>query len=177
MAGHPAIREIGDPVLRSSCIAVENFDDPSLIRLVLSMQHILEQAGGIGLAAPQVGSLRRVLIYRLPDTQEHQILLNPQIQPVSEVQVPALEGCLSIPGIQLPVLRYTQIQVTAHDIAGEQHTFQAQDLEARVLQHETDHLNGILILDRVSPLLRREALFALAGLGSGQQPEMLPASV
>lgn len=164
MQSHPQIRVLGDPVLRTPTLPVQDIDDPELRGMIARMQTILDQAGGVGLAAPQIGSLRRVLIYRMPEVDDFQILINPQISPLDSQQLPAMEGCLSIPGIQLPVLRHVAVEVEASNLLGESYRFQAFDLEARILQHEIDHLDGILILDRVSPDLRREALMTLNNL-------------
>ena len=161
MEGHPLISKLGDPILRTPCIPVSNVDDPELRGMIAKMQTILEQSGGVGLAAPQIGAIRQVLIYRMPQAEDFQILINPSLEPMGDEQQPAIEGCLSIPGIQLPVLRYTHVRVRATNLLGEHYQFDAYDLEARILQHEIDHLNGVLILDRVSPDLRREAMLSL----------------
>lgn len=168
MPPHPSIRTFGDPVLRSVCSPVERFDQ-SLLDRIAAMQEVMKQSGGVGLAAPQIGSLQRILVYRLPceseEAQDSQaafrVLVNPEWESLDQGQQPAMEGCLSLPGIQLPVIRCYAIRVTGQDHLGRPVDFQAQDLEARIIQHEVDHLDGKLILDRVDPQLRREAIMLL----------------
>jgi len=141
-------------------------DDVELRGMVQNMQLIIEQTGGVGLAAPQIGSLRSILVYRMPGAEDFQILVNPELEPLDGEQTPALEGCLSIPGIQLPVLRHNKVKVKATNMLGEHYQFEAVELEARILQHEVDHLNGILIIDRVSPDLKRQAMLAWNDISS-----------
>jgi len=160
------IRQFGDPILRSVCSEVTQFND-ALQEKIIVMKRIMEEAGGVGLAAPQVGSLQRMLIYRLPgddgpsSSGELQVLINPEWVSAGMGEQPALEGCLSLPGIQLPVVREVAIHVTAQDPTGGKVEFLAEDLEARIIQHETDHLNGKLILEHVSPEIRREAILTI----------------
>lgn len=151
----------GDPVLRVTARRVDRFDEYT-IALAQHMASVLLGAGGVGLAAPQVGHASRMITYRLGETAEHPvaILINPTWESLNAGQQPAYEGCLSLPGMKLPVLRERVIRVSGQDLTGNAVQFDAEDLEARVIQHECDHLDGVLIFDRVMPQLRYEALLA-----------------
>jgi peptide deformylase len=155
-----AVREIvylGDPVLREVAEEVDEFGD-ELRALVQDMFATMYHAEGIGLAAPQIGLRKRVLVIdlRREDENDEQIaLVNPRITWKSDEVEKQSEGCLSIPGLEEVVERSAEVQVEALDPHGDPVTLQADDLLARALQHEIDHLDGILFLDRVSPLKRR----------------------
>ena len=140
--------------------------DQALLGRIEGMKVIMEQSGGVGLAAPQIGSLQRLLVYRMPPAEDgtqmdFKVLANPEWISLEQGQQPAMEGCLSLPGVQLPIIREYAIRVIGHDQNGQLVDFQAEDLEARIIQHESDHLNGKLILDRVAPEIRREAIMLL----------------
>lgn len=137
-----------------------------LERLAQQMTEIMQQAGGVGLAAPQVGALQRLAI--VPD-QELQplVLVNPSLESLGAGRAPALEACLSIYGVQLPVERELAISVTAQNLQGEDIKLEAEGLQARAIQHEVDHLNGVLILDRVPPEIRWMALWQLIAPKTG----------
>ena len=152
------IRVIGDPVLRERAREVESFDR-SLRKLAKRMIRIMHDAPGIGLAAPQVGVLERLLVYDVDD--DPQVLVNPVVSPVSEEKQTVDEGCLSVPGVSLPVERAVRIHVRGQDVAGRPVDFEAEELEARVIQHELDHLDGVLIVDRTTREARAEAMRAL----------------
>jgi peptide deformylase len=154
------IRRLGDPVLKSSATPVDRFDD-SLRSQVQRMAGIMNDAIGVGLAAPQLGVSQRVLVYRVGPEAQVIVLANPEIQWTSDESETLEEGCLSIPGIQVDVERPVHVRVRAMDEGGDDRLVEASGLEARVIQHEMDHLDGVLILDRTSREQRREAMKAL----------------
>lgn len=158
-----AVRDIvlmGDPVLRQPGAEVEVFDQ-ELRTLVRDMFETMYLAEGIGLAAPQVGVSRRVLVVDLrqeerPDAKV--ALVNPRITWASDETEKSPEGCLSIPGLEEVIERAVSVRVEGFDPDGNEISVEAEDLFARALQHEIDHLDGVLFLDRVSPLTRKLAM-------------------
>ena len=156
------IRQYPDPVLRMRANEVEELDD-SVAALVERMTSLMHEARGVGLAAPQVGVLRRVLVYQISDEEPVVALVNPKLVSTSEERESAEEGCLSLGAatVVVPVERATSLTVEGTSPAGEQLTVEADGLEARVIQHELDHLDGVLIVDRTIPEERREALAQL----------------
>ena len=154
------IRRYGDPVLKSRATPVDRFDD-SLRTQVSRMGSIMNDALGVGLAAPQVGLSQRLLVYRVGHEAPLIALVNPEIEWSSEDEEPAEEGCLSIPGIGVDVDRAVYVRVNALDEFGEPRMVEASGLEARVIQHEIDHLDGVLILDRTTREERKEAIRTL----------------
>jgi peptide deformylase len=151
------VRQFGDPVLRTPAARVEVFDD-ALAEEVAMMMDLMDDARGVGLAAPQIGRLRRVIVIHPAEGDEPQGLINPEITAMSEETEVGPEGCLSIGEIVVPVERSVVITVRAQNVAGESEEFTCDGFPARVIQHEVDHLNGVLILDRTTPDERREAL-------------------
>lgn len=155
-----ALREIvhlGDPILREVAEEVQEFDD-ELRALVRDMFATMYRAEGIGLAAPQIGLSKRLLVIDLRregEDDEQIALVNPRLVWQSEELHKQSEGCLSIPGLEEIVERPKEVRVEGRDPHGEPVSIEAEDLLARALQHEIDHLNGVLFLDRVSPLKRR----------------------
>ncbi len=155
-----ALREIeilGAKVLRQAAAPVEAFDD-ELRRLVADMFDTMYSAEGIGLAGPQVGVSRQVLVIDLKEEggERHvHALVNPGIVASSRETEKSTEGCLSIPGLEESVTRPVRIAVEAHSPDGEEIRIEADGLLARALQHEIDHLNGVLFIDHLSPLKRR----------------------
>ncbi len=149
------IRVIGDPVLRERAAEVTVFDR-GLRKLAKRMVRVMHDAPGIGLAAPQVGVLQRLLVYEVEDTAH--ALVNPILDEFSEETEESDEGCLSIPGVTVPVSRSLSVRVRANDVDGEEIEFVAEGLEARVIQHENDHLDGLLIIDRTSRAARAAAM-------------------
>lgn len=155
-----AIREIvlmGDPVLRARASEVTSFDD-GLRLLVRDMLETMYHADGIGLAAPQIGVSRRVIVVDLRREEEpgaKVALVNPRIVWASGETARESEGCLSIPGAEEVVERPVEVRVEAVDPFGAPVMISARDLYARALQHEIDHIDGILFPDRISPLKRR----------------------
>jgi peptide deformylase len=154
------IRRLGDPVLKSRATPVDRFDE-SLRRQVARMAGIMNDAYGVGLAAPQLGVSQRLLVYRVGPDAPVIVLANPEIEWASDDSEGLEEGCLSIPGITVDVERPVHVRVRALDEQGERRSVEASGLEARVIQHEMDHLDGVLILDRTSRDQRREAMRSL----------------
>jgi peptide deformylase len=150
-----SVRKLGDPVLRAKALPVERFDR-QLAEEVERMGALMDDALGIGLAATQVGVLHRLLVYRADPEQPLRALANPEIEWLSEETDVANEGCLSIPGVHVEVTRPARLRVSAQDPTGA--PIEIEALEARVIQHEIDHLDGVLILDRVSKEQRKQAM-------------------
>jgi len=154
------IRQFGDPVLRSQGRAVDRFDD-ALREEVRQMGALMADALGIGLAAPQVGIPHRLLVYRIASEGPPAALVNPKIEWSSRDKETAEEGCLSLPGVHVDVERPVHVRVSASDEHGDGVLVEASGLEARVIQHEIDHLDGVLILDRTSREQRKAAIRAM----------------
>jgi peptide deformylase len=154
------VRKLGDPVLRASAVDVERFDDV-LAREIDRMGELMHDALGVGLAATQLGILHRVLVYRVDPDEPVTALVNPKLEWTSEETEVAEEGCLSLPGVHVEVERPARVRVRARDAAGGELEIEAESLSARVIQHEIDHLDGILILDRISREARKEAMRAM----------------
>jgi peptide deformylase len=152
--------KFGDPVLRSAASPVTEFDD-RLAGEAERMIGLMRDAIGVGLAATQLGVLRRMLVFQVGGEAEPTVLVNPQIEWRSEDAATAEEGCLSIPGVVVDVERPLHVRVRALDVNGETLTVEASGLEARVIQHEVDHLDGVLMLDRTEKEQRKGALRAL----------------
>lgn len=155
------IRIYPDPVLKERAKEVEDFG-PSLWELVDDMFETMYKRGGVGLAANQVGVLKRVVVIDLDSGKEGQgknqlVLVNPEIVS-AQGEVVAEEGCLSLPGLYKKVKRAERVVVRARNREGKEFTLEAEGLLSRAIQHEVDHLNGILFIDRLSPLQRRLAL-------------------
>jgi peptide deformylase len=153
------IRKLGDPVLRTRALPVTEFD-ARLREEVDWMRGVMDGADGIGLAATQVGTLARVLVYRVEAESPTMAVINPVIEWRGEETETLEEGCLSIPGIRVDVERPLYVRVSCQDEYGEDSTIEASGLEARVLAHEIDHLDGVLMLDRAERSQRREAMRA-----------------
>ena len=149
------IRTFGDPVLKTRAAPVESFDE-SLAHLTQDMLATMRDKEGVGLAANQVGRLKRVLVAAVED--EEYVIVNPVLTNRAETTEKASEGCLSIPGIQVDVERPISVTVSAQDVSGKPLHLEASGLLARVLQHEVDHLDGVLILDRTDRESRKEAM-------------------
>jgi peptide deformylase len=151
------IRKHGDPVLKSRATPVDQFDE-SLRNQVARMGGIMNDAMGVGLAAPQLGVSQRLLVYRVGQDAPLIALANPEVEWKSDDEETLEEGCLSIPGVQVDVERPVHVRVRAHDENGEERVVEASGLEARVIQHEIDHLDGVLIFDRTTKEQRKEAI-------------------
>ena len=155
------IRRYGDPVLKSKATPVAVFDD-ALRSQVQRMGGLMNDALGVGLAAPQIGISQRLLVYRVGHDAPLIALINPEIEWTSKNDEEiGEEGCLSIPGVSVDVERPVHVRVRALDEYGEPRMVEASGLEARVIQHEMDHLDGVLILDRTTRDQRKEAIRAL----------------
>ncbi|HEY6835926.1 MAG TPA: peptide deformylase [Gaiellaceae bacterium] len=154
------IRQYPDPALRMKAHEIEAFDG-DLGRLVEQLEHLLDDANGLGLAATQIGVLRRVFVLRPDPEEDPQVVVNPQLVEGSDERLTDDEGCLSLQGVVIPVERHLRITLEASDPEGKELRLELEGLPARVAQHELDHLDGILILDRTTPEARREALAAL----------------
>jgi peptide deformylase len=154
------VLKFGDPVLRSKASPVREFDE-GLEAEVERMVHIMRDGMGVGLAATQLGILRRILVFQAGADAPPTALVNPEIEWSSKDLVTAEEGCLSLPGVVLDVERPLHVRARGLDTEGEPVLIEAAGLEARVLQHEIDHLDGVLILERASRDQRRGALRAL----------------
>ena len=156
------IRQYPDPVLRMRANEVEEADD-SLQALTERMSRLMQEARGVGLAAPQIGVLRRVLIYQTSDDDPVVALVNPRVLETGAERETSEEGCLSLGSatVVVPVERALSLTVEATSPAGDPLRIEAEGLEARVIQHELDHLDGVLIVDRTTPEGRREALAKL----------------
>ena len=150
------ILEHPNPALKQTAAAVDPKTDKELPKLVKAMAHAMHEAPGVGLAATQVGVQKRVIVFDVDDGVI--ALCNPTIIEYSDDTEVEDEGCLSLPGITVPVERSVHCVCEALDLKGEPLRFEAEDFVARVLQHETDHLDGILIIDRAAPDERRAAL-------------------
>jgi peptide deformylase len=154
------VRKLGDPVLRAKALPVERFDR-TLEREVERMGLLMHDALGVGLAATQLGVLHRVLVYSAYSDDPLTVLVNPVLEWESEERESAEEGCLSLPGVHVEVERAARVRVRAQDQHGDPLEVEAEGLTARVIQHEIDHLDGVLILDRISRDARKEAMRAM----------------
>ncbi len=154
------VRRYGDPALKTAARPIERFDD-ELRREVHRMEHLMDDALGIGLAAPQVGISHRLLLYRVVQGGPLGVLINPVLEWSSKEDEWMEEGCLSLPAVHVDVERPVHVRVRALDETGAELLVEASGLEARVIQHEMDHLDGVLILDRTPRGQRKEAMRAL----------------
>jgi peptide deformylase len=152
--------QYGDPVLKSRASEITTFDD-ALVEEIERMIHLMRDGLGVGLAATQVGKLRRLLVFQTNADAEPQGLVNPEIEWLSEELETMTEGCLSIPRVVVDVERPLYARVRGKDHTGADVLIDASGHEARVLQHEIDHLDGILILDRTERSQRKGAMKAL----------------
>jgi peptide deformylase len=151
------IRVFGDPVLRERASEVTEVTD-ALVRLADDMVDTMRAAPGLGLAAPQVGVQKRMFVYEVPDTDEGpKTIINPQITE-SSGEWEYEEGCLSVPGLYFPIIRPKQIHLTGYDLDGNEVSIEADELAARLFQHELDHLDGRLLLELLAPDQRKQAM-------------------
>jgi peptide deformylase len=153
------IRQYPDSVLRMQAPPVEDFDD-DLKRLATRLGELMKDANGVGLAATQVGVLRRIFVFAR-DEDDIAVLVNPEIVRRSDEAEIDDEGCLSIQGVTMPVERSTSVRIEGRDANGKEVAYDLEGTPARIVQHELDHLDGTMILDRTTPEARREALAAL----------------
>lgn len=162
MSAPHAIRIVGDPVLRQRAEEVTDIDE-RLVRLVDDMFTTMYDAPGVGLAAPQVGVQKRFFIYDLDHGDGQQVLINPVVEE-SDGEWEFTEGCLSIPGLHFDIVRPRRIHVTGVDLEGREVSLEADDYLARVIQHELDHLDGVLMLERLDEDQRKAARRAVRQL-------------
>ena len=148
------IRVLGDPVLRQEALPIENIDG-RVVRMVKDMVPVMYEAEGIGLAAPQVGIQKRLLVYDMGEGP--QTLVNPQITE-SDGEWAFEEGCLSVPGLSFDIIRPKQVHLVGRDLEGNEVSIEADELLSRLFQHELDHLDGILLLDHLDRDQRKAAL-------------------
>lgn len=154
------VRQFGDPVLRTRARAVDVFDK-ALREEAESMGRLMDDALGVGLAATQLGVLHRMLVYRPQAGGPLGVLVNPTVEWSSRERDTLEEGCLSLQNVHVDVERPVFVRVSAQDTSGQPITVEASGFEARVIQHEVDHLDGVLILERTSREQRKEAMRAL----------------
>jgi peptide deformylase len=154
------VRTFGDPVLRSPASEITEFG-PELEREAEHMVRLMRDAMGVGLAATQLGAMRRLLVFQAGPDADATAVVNPALEWKSDELATAEEGCLSLPGIVVDVERSLHARVRGVDVEGEPLLLEASGLEARVLQHEIDHLDGVLILDRTEREQRKGAMRAL----------------
>jgi peptide deformylase len=169
------VRKFGDPVLRASAVPVDRFDN-ALKKEVESMTELMHDALGVGLAATQLGVLHRVLVYRAYPEDPVTVLVNPVLEWKSEETELGEEGCLSLPGVHVEVERAASVRVRAKEETGSEREIEAEGLAARVIQHEMDHLDGVLILDHISREARKEAMRAMRDAIEGRTREDAPAA-
>lgn len=162
MSAPHAIRIVGDPVLRQRADEVTDID-ARLVRLVDDMFTTMYDAPGVGLAAPQVGVQKRFFIYDLDHGDGQQVLINPVVEEF-DGEWEFTEGCLSIPGLHFDIVRPRRIHVTGVDLEGREVSLEADDYLARVIQHELDHLDGVLMLERLDEDQRKAARRAVRQL-------------
>jgi len=154
------IRQYPDPVLRMRAREVEDFGQ-DLVRLVERMTRLMDEANGAGLAANQVGVLRRVFVFHPQADSEPVAIVNPVIVDRSDEALSEDEGCLSLQGVQVPVERAVSVRLEGRDPEGGKVSLDLADLGARVVQHELDHLDGVLVLERTTDEARKDALSIL----------------
>jgi peptide deformylase len=154
------VRKFGDPVLRTRARPVEVIDD-ALRNEIERMGVLMNDALGVGLAATQLGVLHRLLVYRVSPQAPVSALINPELEWTGREDEIAEEGCLSLPAVLVEVERPVHVRVRGLNENGEEVVVEASGLEARVIQHEMDHLDGVLILDRTTREQRKEAMRAL----------------
>jgi peptide deformylase len=154
------IRQYPDAVLRMRAREVESFDD-DLARLAAKMTRLMHDARGVGLAATQVGVLQRLFVFQAEDDEEATAVVNPEITNRSRETDLVEEGCLSLQGVLVPVERAVEVTLEGRDLEGAPLRLELEDIDARVVQHELDHLDGVLMLERTDDESRREALATL----------------
>jgi peptide deformylase len=164
------VRVYGDPALRSRARPIDVFDS-ALADEVQRMGKLMDDALGIGLAATQLGVMHRLLVYRVDPEAPLGVLINPEFEYKSDDLETMEEGCLSLPAVSVEVERPIHVRVRASDERGAPVVVEASGLEARVIQHEIDHLDGVLILDRTSRDQRKQAMRAMREAMAGKPPD------
>lgn len=151
-----SIRLYGDPVLKQRAAEVTDIDG-TLVRLTEGMIETMYEARGLGVAAPQVGVQKRIFVYDLNDGEGPKVIVNPTISEATG-EWTYEEGCLSIPGLYWPIVRPKEVHLTGFDLEGHEISIDADELLARMFQHELDHLDGTLLLERLDGDQRKQAL-------------------
>ena len=164
------IRIIGDPVLRCRAAEIDNIDG-TLLRIVDRMVETMYEADGVGLAAPQVGVQKRLFVWDVGEGPR--TMVNPRIVE-SDGEWTYDEGCLSVPGLSWEIVRPKRVHVVGRDLDGNDMSVEADEVEARLFQHEPDHLDGTLLIERLDPADRRAALRTLREMGIGTTPQRSP---
>ena len=154
------IRQYPDKVLKMRAREVESFDD-DLTRLAEKMSRLMHDARGVGLAATQVGVLQRLFVCHLAGDDEVTTIVNPEITKRSRSTEVADEGCLSLQGVLVPVERASGVTIEGQDVTGTALMLELEEMDARVVQHELDHLDGVLMLERTDDASRKDALGTL----------------
>src|SRR3954470_18772907 len=154
-----SIRLFGDPVLKQKAAEITDVDG-NLVQLAADMVVTLHEAAGLGLAAPQVGVQRRLFVYHLQDEPEPKVIINPTISE-SRGEWTYEEGCLSVPGLAWEIVRPKEIHLVGYDLDGNEVSIEADEILARLFQHELDHLDGVLLLDRLEKEQRKAAMRVL----------------
>ena len=154
------IRQYPDAVLRMRAREVESFDD-DLARLAEKMGRLMHDARGVGLAATQVGVLQRLFVFQLAGDDDVTTIVNPEITKRSRSTDVADEGCLSLQGVLVPVERNVEVTIVGQGLSGAPVTYELEGMDARVVQHELDHLDGVLMLERTDDESRKDALATL----------------
>jgi peptide deformylase len=174
MAGY-TIRVFGDPVLKQRATEIEHVDG-KLVRLAADMATTMYEAPGVGLAAPQVGVQKRLFVYDLQDGLGARTIVNPVITETSG-EWGFEEGCPSVPGLSWEIVRPKVVHLTGYDLEGNEVSIEADEITARCFQHEMDHLDGILLLERLDADTRKKALRTIRelGIGANFDPEVAPA--
>ena len=157
MTSHPQIAQLGNEVLRRQAQSIDDFNAPKFHNLIASMHTLMQEANGVGIAAPQLGESQQIVIiacrpttrYPLAPVMEPIVMVNPSFTLIDASRQKDWEGCLSVPGVRALVPRYRAIQVSYQNPQGERQEIMLEDFPARVFQHEFDHLQGLVYLDRV----------------------------
>lgn len=151
------VRTFGDPVLKQRCPEITVFDD-KLAALAEAMFRVMDEEDGVGLAAPQIGIQKRIAVWCHPETGERHVLVNPRFVEMSDAATVETEGCLSVPGYAVAIPRADAVVLQSMNLEGDTVRIDLEGLLARIVQHEIDHLDGVLILDRTTPEERRRVL-------------------
>jgi len=154
-----SIRVLGDPVLKQKAAEVDNVDG-ALVRLAGDMVLTLNEAAGLGLAAPQVGVQKRLFVYDLRDGEGPKTIVNPVVSE-HRGEWTYEEGCLSVPGLAWEIVRPKEVHLRGYDLDGNEVSIEADEIVARLFQHELDHLDGVLLLERLDPDTRKDAMRTL----------------
>jgi peptide deformylase len=170
-----SIRLLGDPVLKQKAAEIDDVDG-ALVRLAEDMVVTLHEAAGLGLAAPQVGVQKRLFVYDLHEGDGPKTIVNPVVSE-HRGEWTYEEGCLSVPGLAWEIVRPKEVHLTGYDLDGNEVSIEADEIVARLFQHELDHLDGVLLLERLDPDTRKEAMRTLreinlnGGLRSGTRSD------